>query len=142
MGMAPKTARVKRGNAMVDVVIETVTSGDIVLVRPGERIPVDGEVIDGHSSIDESMLTGESIPVEKRIGSKVYAGTINTLGSLELQTTKTVEETLLAGIIRLIEESQGSKAPIEAIADRISAIFVPTVIGIALLTFFMWYFFL
>lgn len=140
MGLAPKTARIKRGTTIVDIAIEEVVNGDVVIVRPGEKIPVDGEVTDGYSSVDESMLTGESIPVEKNKGAKVYAGTLNKLGSFELKATKVGEETALAGIVRLIEEAQGSKAPIQATADKISAVFVPVVILIAIATFGIWYF--
>ncbi len=142
MGLAPKTARVKRGGNVVDISIDSVILGDIIIVRPGEQIPVDGEITEGYSSIDESMLTGESMPVEKGITSKVFAGTMNRLGSFEFRATALGEETALAGIIRLIEEAQGSKAPIQGFADTISAYFVPTVILIAIATFSAWYFLL
>ncbi|MBI4653003.1 copper-translocating P-type ATPase [Candidatus Kuenenbacteria bacterium] len=142
MGMQPKTARVIRNNATVDVLIEQVLIGDIIVVRPGEKIPVDGEIVKGHSSIDESMITGESIPVEKNIGDTVIGATINKHGSFEFKATKVGSETALAQIIRLIEEAQGSKAPIQAFADRISAYFVPIVIILAILTFVVWFFFL
>ncbi len=142
MGLTPKTARVKRGNSVLDISIDAVVSGDILVVRPGDQIPVDGEITEGHSSIDESMLTGESMPVEKNTGSKVFAGTMNKLWSFEFRATKLWEETALAGIIRLIEEAQGSKAPIQWVADTISAYFVPTVIILAMLTFAVWYFLL
>jgi Cu+-exporting ATPase len=142
MGLAPKTARVKRNGTVIDIAIDSVVFGDIIIVRPGEKIPVDGEIVEGHSSIDESMLTGESMPVEKTLGAKIFAGTINKLGSFEFRATKLGEETALAQIIKLIEEAQGSKAPIQGVADTISAYFVPTVIFIAIFTFIIWYFFL
>lgn len=140
MGLAPKTAKVKRGTMVVDIPIEQVKKWDIIIVRPGEKVPIDGILVAGHSSIDESMLTGESIPVEKMIGAKVFGWTINKLGSFEMETTKIGNETALAQIIRLIQEAQWSKAPIQWFADKISAIFVPTVIIIALLVFLVWFF--
>ncbi len=142
MGLAPKTARVVRDSVTKDIPVEEVVHGDIVVVRPGERIPVDGVVRSGHSSVDESMITGESIPVEKNIGDSVIGGTVNKVGSFEFEATRVGSETTLANIVRLVEEAQGSKAPIQDFADRISAWFVPVVIGIALLTFVAWYFFL
>lgn len=140
MGLQAKTARVRQGNNLVDIPVEQVVAGDIVVVRPGEKVPVDGIVVSGFSSVDESMLTGESIPAEKKVGDTVVGATINKNGSFEFRTTKVGAETMLAQIIRLVEDAQGSKAPIQAYADRISAWFVPTVIGIAILTFFIWYF--
>ncbi len=142
MGLQPKTARVIKNNATMDVPIEQVQVGDTIVVRPGEKIPVDGEITKGNSSVDESMLTGESIPVEKNIGDKVVGATINKHGSFEFKATKVGSETALAQIVRLIEEAQGSKAPIQAFADKISAYFVPTVIGLAILTFIIWFFIL
>lgn len=142
MGLAPKTARVVRDGVTADIPVEEVVHGDIVVVRPGERIPVDGIVRTGHSSVDESMITGESIPVEKTVDDTVIGGTVNKTGSFEFEATRVGSETTLANIVRLIEEAQGSKAPIQDFADRISAWFVPAVIGIALLTFIAWYFFL
>jgi Cu+-exporting ATPase len=142
MGMQPKTARIIKNNATIDVPIEQVLVGDIIVVRPGEKIPVDGEIIKGHSSVDESMITGESIPVEKNIGDTVIGATINKHGSFEFKATKIGKETALAQIIHLIEEAQGSKAPIQAFADRISAWFVPFVIILAILTFLIWFFLL
>ena len=142
MGLQPKTARIIKNNITVDVPIEQVLVGDIIVVRPGEKIPVDGEIIKGHSSVDESMITGESIPVEKNIGDNVIGATINKYGSFEFKAIRIGSETALAQIIRLIEEAQGSKAPIQAFADRISAWFVPTVIMLAILTFLVWFFFL
>lgn len=140
MDLAPKTARVQRGNEVIDIAIEDVQAGDSIIVRPGEKIPVDGILAEGYSSIDESMLTGESMPVEKSTGAKVFAGTVNKLGSFVFQATKIGTETALARIIQLIEEAQGSKAPIQGFADRISAVFVPMVIVIAMITFVIWYF--
>ena len=139
MGLAPKTARVIRDGATVDLPIEEVIHGDIVLVRPGEKIPVDGKIIKGSSAVDESMLTGESLPVEKQPGDPVTGGSVNKVGSFEFEATRVGSETTLAQIIRLIEDAQGSKAPIQGFADKISAYFVPMVIGLALLTFMVWY---
>ncbi|MEK7607153.1 MAG: heavy metal translocating P-type ATPase [Patescibacteria group bacterium] len=143
MGLQAKTARVVRPlNEVVDIPVEDVVVGDIIVVRPGEKIPVDGVVVKGLTSVDESMLTGESIPVEKKEGDTVIGATLNKNGSIEFSATKVGSETALAQIIRLIEDAQGSKAPIQAHADRISAWFVPAVIGIAVLTFVTWYLFL
>jgi len=142
MGLQPKTARVIRGSVTVDIPIDQVQKGDIIMVRPGEKIPVDGIIKKGNSSIDESMLTGESIPAEKNVGDKVIGATINKHGSFEFEVTKVGSETALAQIIRLIEEAQGSKAPIQAMADKISAWFVPIVLVLAILTFVVWFFFL
>ncbi|MDP2930222.1 MAG: heavy metal translocating P-type ATPase [bacterium] len=140
MGLQPKTARIIKNNVTIDVPIERVQVNDIIVVRPGEKIPVDGEIIKGHSSVDESMITGESIPIEKNIGDTVIGATINKNGSFEFKAIKVGSETALAQIIRLIEEAQGSKAPIQAFADKISAYFVPIVIGLAILTFVIWFF--
>ena len=142
MGLAPKTARVSRDGQQIDIPVEQVLVGDIVVVRPGDRIPVDGEIISGYSAVDESILTGESLPVEKQIGSKVYTASINKTGSFEFKTTKIGADTALSQIVKLIEDAQGSKAPIQGFADKISAVFVPTVIIIAILTFVTWYFLL
>lgn len=142
MGLQAKTARVQRNGRVLDLPVEEVLEGDTVIVRPGEKVPVDGVVTKGLSSVDESMLTGESIPVEKREGDKVIGSTMNKNGSFEFRATNVGSETALAQIIRLIEDAQGSKAPIQAHADRISAWFVPVVMGIAALTFIVWYFFL
>ncbi len=142
IGLQPKTARVLRAGEFVDVPVAEVVAGDIILVRPGERLPVDGEIIKGSSALDESMLTGESLPVDKTTGDKVFSATINKSGSFEFKATKIGAETALAQIIRLIEEAQSSKAPIQGFADRISAWFVPAVIGLAALTFIVWFFFL
>ncbi len=141
MGLQAKTARVVRGGVEQDVPVEEVRPGDTLIVRPGEKLPVDGIVLDGRSSVDESMLTGESLPVDKRPGSEVIGATINKSGMLTVQATKVGAESALAQIIRLVEEAQGSKAPIQALADKVSGVFVPIVIGIALLTFLGWYFF-
>jgi len=140
MGLQAKTARVIRSGQTIDIAIDDVIHGDIVIVRPGEKVPVDGKITKGSSAVDESMITGESLPMEKNVGDMVTGGTINKTGSFEFEATKIGSETTLAQIIRLIEEAQGSKAPIQGFADKISAWFVPAVIGIALLTFVVWYF--
>lgn len=137
--LQPKTARIERNGQWVEIAVETLMPGDIFLVRPGESVPVDGQVIDGESSINESMLTGESMPVGKRADDKVFAATANGQGALRCRATGVGEHTLLAGIIRLVGEAQGSKAPVQRLADQISAIFVPVVCGIALLTFLGWW---
>jgi len=142
MGLQAKTARVMRDGVTQDIAIDEVVEGDIVLVRPGEKVPVDGEITKGSSAVDESMLTGESLPVEKAVGDQVIGATINKTGSFEFRATRVGSETALSQIIRLIEEAQGSKAPIQAFADKISAWFVPAVIGIAIATFLVWYFLL
>ncbi len=139
MGLQPKIAHIVREGTVQDVSIEQVVAGDVLLVKPGEKIPVDGTVIKGTSSVDESMLTGESMPVDKNAGDAVIGATMNKTGSFEFRATKVGSETALAQIIRLIEEAQGSRAPIQAFADRISAWFVPAVIGIAILTFLVWF---
>ncbi|NLD27159.1 MAG: copper-translocating P-type ATPase, partial [Acholeplasmataceae bacterium] len=138
MNLAPKTARVIIDGEEQIVPVEAVEPGAIIIVRPGERIPVDGVVIEGHSSVDESMLTGESIPVEKTVGSKVVGASINKNGLLKFQATKVGKDTVLAQIIRMVEEAQGSKAPIAKLADIIASYFVPTVIIIALVSFIAW----
>ncbi|MEJ2735042.1 MAG: heavy metal translocating P-type ATPase [Anaerolineae bacterium] len=138
MGLRPKTARVLRDGAEVDVPIESVVLGDRVVVRPGERLPVDGIVIEGHSAVDESMLTGESLPVDKKPGDEVVGGTINKQGLLKFEATRVGAQTALAQIIRLVEEAQGSKAPIQRLADRVSGVFVPAVIAAAVITFLAW----
>ncbi len=141
MGLRAKTARVIREGIETEVPVDDVRVGDVVIVKPGEKIPVDGVVVDGRSAIDESMLTGESLPVEKKPGDPVIGATMNKLGMLKFEATKVGKETALAQIIKLVEDAQGSKAPIQKMADQVSAIFVPAVIVIALLTFFGWYFF-
>ncbi len=140
MGLQAKTARVIRGGIETDIPIEEVESGDIVLVRPGEKIPVDGVVEEGTSAVDESMLTGESIPVDKKPGDSVIGATINKNGALKFKATKVGRETALAQIIRLVEEAQGSKAPIQRIADKVSSFFVPAVVALAIVTGLVWYF--
>jgi Cu+-exporting ATPase len=140
MGLKPKTARVVREGAEMDIPIEAVVKDDLVVVRPGEKIPTDGVVVSGNSSVDESMLTGESMPVAKRPGTEVFAATINRTGSFMFRATRIGAETALAQIIRLVEEAQGSKAPIQRLADKVASIFVPVVFGIGLLTFAVWYF--
>jgi len=139
VGMQAKTARVLRQDQELDIPIEEVEIGDIVIVRPGEKIPVDGIIKEGYSSIDESMITGESIPVEKREGDQVIGSTINKTGSFSFKTTRIGKDTVLAQIIKLVEEAQGSKAPIQRLADTIAAYFVPVVIAIATITFIVWY---
>jgi P-type Cu+ transporter len=138
MGLRAKTARIVRNGQEVDIPIEEVSAGDIVLVRPGEKIPVDGVVLEGHSSVDESMLTGESLPVAKEAGDEVVGATLNKSGMLKFKATKVGKETALAQIIRLVEQAQGSKAPIQRMVDRVSAYFVPAVIVLALITFGIW----
>ncbi len=138
MGLAAKTARVVRGGEEIDIPVEQVVAGDIVVVRPGEKVPVDGVVVEGRSSVDESMLTGESIPVEKHEGDTVIGATINKLGSFKFRATKVGKDTALAQIIKLVEEAQGSKAPIQRFADYISSYFVPAVVAIAVVTFIVW----
>ncbi len=141
MGLRPKTARVVREGREADIPVEEVRHGDLVVVRPGERIPVDGIVREGHSAVDESMLTGESMPVEKNPGGEVMGATLNRTGSFLFAATKVGRETALAQIIRLVEDAQGSKAPIQRLADKVAGIFVPTVIVIAVATFAIWFFF-
>ncbi|MWV45891.1 heavy metal translocating P-type ATPase [Paenibacillus sp. HJL G12] len=140
MGLQAKTALVLRDGQEVSIPVEDVEVGDTVIVKPGEKIPVDGKVLQGLSSVDESMLTGESLPVEKREGDAVVGATLNKNGMLRVQATKVGSETALAQIIKVVEEAQGSKAPIQRIADVISGIFVPIVVGIAVVTFLIWYF--
>jgi Cu+-exporting ATPase len=140
IGMQPKTALVIREGEQREIPVEEVQVGDLILVRPGERVPVDGIVHDGYSSIDESMITGESIPVEKKVGDEVIGATINKTGSLEIEASKVGKDTTLAHIVRMVEEAQGSKAPIQRLADVIASYFVPAVIGIAIVTFVVWYF--
>ena len=140
MGLRAKTARVVRDGQEIEVPVEAVLVGDLVIVRPGEKVPVDGSVVEGRSAVDESMLTGESLPVEKGPGDPVIGATLNKLGLLKFEATKVGKQTALAQIIRLVEEAQGSKAPIQKLADQVSAIFVPGVITIALITFLVWYF--
>jgi Cu+-exporting ATPase len=140
MGLRAVTARVVRSGVEMDIPVENVEVGDLVLVRPGEKIPVDGVVVEGHSSVDEAMITGESMPVEKGPGSGVIGATLNKLGLIKFEATKVGKDTMLAQIIRLVEEAQGSKAPIQQLTDQVSAVFVPVVILIAALTFLGWHF--
>jgi Cu+-exporting ATPase len=140
IGLKPKTATVIRDGKEMEISVEEVQVGDLILVRPGERIAVDGVVRQGYSSIDESMITGESIPVDKKVGDTVIGATINKMGSFQFEATRVGKDTTLARIIRLVEEAQGSKAPIQRLADVISSYFVPIVIGIAIVTFIIWFF--
>ncbi len=140
MGLRAKTARVVRDGAEVDVPIDDVEVGDIVLVRPGEKVPVDGVVIEGHSAVDESMITGESLPVDKQPGDRVIGATINRQGLIRFEATAVGRQTALAQIIKLVEDAQASKAPIQRLADQVAAVFVPVVVAIALITFAIWYF--
>jgi len=140
LGLQAKTARVIRNGFEIELPIEEVLTGDTILVKPGERIPVDGEIIEGRSAIDESMITGESIPVDKVTGDKVIGATINKNGSLQIKATKVGKDTALAQIVKVVEEAQGSKAEIQRLADRISGIFVPVVVVIAVVTFLIWFF--
>jgi Cu+-exporting ATPase len=135
MSVQPKTAQVKRDGQFQEIPVEKVVHNDVVFVRPGERIPVDGIIESGETAIDESMMTGESMPVFKKAGDPVIGGTINTTGSIEFRTTAVGSETMLSQIARMVEEAQGSKAPIQSLADKIAAVFVPVVIGIAVVTF-------
>jgi Cu+-exporting ATPase len=139
MGLRPKTATILENGKEKDMPLSQVKVGDIVIVRPGESIPVDGVVLEGDSSVDESMLTGEPLPVDKGLRDKVTGGTINGEGRLKFEATRVGKDTALARIIRLVQEAQGSKAPIQALADRVAAVFVPGVIGTALLTFILWW---
>ncbi|HMN12606.1 MAG TPA: heavy metal translocating P-type ATPase [Bellilinea sp.] len=140
IGLQPNIAHRERDGITEDVAIEDVVIGDILLVKPGEKVPVDGVVTSGSSSIDESMITGESMPVSKTVGADVVGATINKAGSLKIKATKVGKDTVLSQIVRLVEEAQGSKAPIQKLADQISSIFVPIVLVIALITFLVWFF--
>jgi Cu+-exporting ATPase len=138
--LLPPNARVEQGTAWIEKPLDQVKSGEIVVVRPGERIPVDGVVIDGASDIDESMLTGEPLPVARTLGDAVVGGTVNTTGSLRYRATSVGADSVLARIVKLMREAQSSRAPIQRLADRVSAVFVPAVVGIAIVTFLAWYF--
>lgn len=140
LGLQAKTARVLKDGVEIEVPIEEVLAGNIILVKPGEKIPVDGEIIAGESAIDESMITGESIPVDKTAGDPVIGATINKNGSLQIKATKVGKDSALSQIVKVVEEAQGSKAEIQRLADKISGIFVPIVVGIAILAFLDWYF--
>ncbi|MDJ0564304.1 MAG: heavy metal translocating P-type ATPase, partial [Microcystis sp. M49629_WE12] len=138
MGLQAKTARVIREEQTLDIPIEEVKVGDIILVRPGEKIPVDGIIIQGSSSIDESMVTGESLPVRKTVNQQVIGATINKTGSLQMQALRVGKDTVLAQIVRLVQTAQASKAPIQRLVDRVTAYFVPVVMIIAVITFLFW----
>ena len=139
MGLAPKTAIVIHDGKEIVIPIEEVEVGDIILVKPGEKIPVDGQVVEGRTSLDESMLTGESIPVEKNPGNNVIGASINKNGTIKFKATKVGKDTALAQIIKLVEEAQGSKAPIAKMADIIASYFVPIVMAIAVIAGFAWF---
>lgn len=138
IGLQPRTARVLRDGQAVDIPIDRVRMGDIVMVRPGEKVPVDGEITEGHSYVDESMLTGEPVPVEKQAGDQATGGTLNTSGSFSLRVTHTGSDTVLARIIRMVENAQGARLPIQALVDQVTAWFVPAVMAAATLTFLAW----
>lgn len=139
IGLQAKTARVIRNNIEQDILIEEVIVGDIIIVKPGEKIPVDGKIIEGNSSVDESMITGESMPTGKKVGDNVIGATINKYGTFKFEAMKIGNGTVLAQIIKMVEDAQGSKAPIQKIADKVSGVFVPIVLGIAVITFLIWY---
>jgi Cu+-exporting ATPase len=138
--LLPPVARIERGGEWIDIPLGDVRRGEIVVVRPGERIPVDGEIVDGSSEIDESMLTGEPMPVAKSVGERVVGGTVNTTGAFRYRATSVGEDSVLARIVRLMRDAQSSRAPIQRLADKVSAVFVPVVVGIAVATFIAWYF--
>ncbi len=138
IGLQPKTARVVRGGQTLDIPITEVMLGDIVVVRPGEKIPVDGEILEGSSTLDESMVTGESVPVQKGVGDEVIGATLNKTGSFKFRATRVGKDTFLAQIVTLVQQAQGSKAPIQRVADRVTAWFVPVVMIMAVLTFGIW----
>lgn len=140
LGLQAKTAKIIRNKKEIEIPIKEVQVNDIIIVRPGEKIPVDGQVIEGYSSVDESMISGESIPLEKKKGDYVVGGTLNKTGSFKFKATKIGKDTVLAQIIKVVEEAQSSKAPIQKFADTVSSYFVPTVVAIALITFIGWYF--
>ena len=140
LGLQAKTARVMRDGEEQEIPVDQVLIGDIIYVRPGEKIPVDGEITKGQSAVDETMLTGESLPVEKNVGDEVIGSTVNANGSLQVKATKVGKNTALAQIVKVVEYAQGSKADIQRLADRISGVFVPIVVGVAVLTFVIWYF--
>jgi Cu+-exporting ATPase len=139
VALTPRTARVVRDGQDVDVPVDEVRVSDLVRVRPGERVPIDGVIVDGASTVDESMLTGESVPVEKRAEARVFGGTVNGTGSFLFRATRVGADTTLARIIQLVQEAQGSRAPIQRLADRVAAVFVPVVLGIAAVTFLAWW---
>ena len=139
MGLQAKTARVIRANVEMDIPIGEVALADIVIVRPGEKIPVDGEVLSGYSTVDESMLTGESFPIAKQVGDEVVGATLNKMGSFQFRATKIGKDTVLAQIVKLVQQAQNSKAPIQKLADNITSWFVPAIIAIAIVTFIIWF---
>ena len=139
IGLQSKTARVMRDGRETDIPIADVMLNDIILVRPGEKIPVDGKIVEGHSTIDEAMVTGESLPVKKQVGDEVIGATINKTGSFKFQATRIGKDTFLAQIVKLVQQAQGSKAPIQRLADQVTGWFVPVVIAIAIATFVLWY---
>ena len=141
IGLQPKTAKVVRGEKEIEIPITDVVVGELIVVRPGERIPVDGKIIEGESEIDESMITGESMPVHKKVGNVIIGSTINKFGTFTFQATKIGKDTVLSQIIKMVEEAQGSKAPIQRLADLVSSYFVPAVFVVAVLTFIVWFFF-
>ncbi len=138
IGLQPRTARLVRAGQEMDLPVDQVVPADVVIVRPGEKIPVDGRVLDGHSTVDESMLTGESMPVEKQAGSAVFAATLNKTGTFRFTATRVGAQTVLQQIVKLVEEAQGNKAPIARMADKISGIFTPVVLAIAVTAFAIW----
>src|SRR2546430_3988701 len=140
MDLAPRTAHVVRDGKEEEIPVELVLLDDFLIVRPGERIPVDGVIVDGFSAIDESMITGESIPVEKRVGDTVIGATINKSGLLKIRATRVGADTTLNQIIKLVEDAQVARAPIQRLADRVASVFVPAVVLIASLTFLVWKF--
>jgi P-type Cu+ transporter len=140
MGLRAKTAKVIRNGVETDIPIEEVGIGEVIVVRPGEKIPVDGRIVEGNSAVDESMLTGESLPVEKKSGDTVIGATINKFGAFKFEATKIGKDTVLSQIVKMVEDAQGSKAPIQKIADRVARVFVPIVLGIAAVTFLVWTF--
>ncbi|GAB6282518.1 MAG: heavy metal translocating P-type ATPase [Ignavibacterium sp.] len=140
IGLQPKMARVRKNGEFKDIPIKEVQIDDVIIVRPGEKIPVDGVIINGSTLIDESMVTGESIPIDKNVDDKVIGGTINKNGSIEIKATAIGKNTIVSQIIKLVEQAQASKAPIQSLVDKVASVFVPTVIGIALITFLIWYF--
>src|SRR5512143_2085269 len=137
--LQPKTARVLRAGEERELGVEELVPGDIVLVRPGDRIPVDGRVLEGRSAADESLLTGESLPVEKGPGDEVVGGTLNGAGAFRFEATKVGRDTALAQIVRLVQEAQASRAPIQRLADAIAGVFTPVVISIAIAAFVLWF---
>ena len=139
IGLQAKTARVLRDGKESDIPIEDVQINDIVMVRPGEKIPVDGEAIAGNSTVDESMVTGESIPIEKKVGDRVIGATMNKSGSLQIKASHIGKDSVLSQIVQLVKDAQGSKAPIQRLADQVTGWFVPVVISVAIITFVIWF---